>query len=93
LTRRDKPRITNCKRRWTSAALARMWRRSRRGIDTRTLTGNDEDRHARNHKPKDALASSRIAAGQACNALPRDVEIDALKQINELKELTLSRLS
>jgi hypothetical protein len=35
-----------------------------------------------------------IAAGQACNAILRDVEIDALKQqINELKELTLSRLS
>jgi len=35
-----------------------------------------------------------IAAGQACNAILRDVEIDALKQqINELKQLTLSRLS
>jgi hypothetical protein len=35
-----------------------------------------------------------IAAGQACNAVLRDVEIDALKQqINELKQLTLSRVS
>jgi len=35
-----------------------------------------------------------IAAGQACNAVLRDVEIDALKQqINELKQLTLERLS
>ncbi|MCJ7455377.1 hypothetical protein MUP07_01360 [Candidatus Bathyarchaeota archaeon] len=35
-----------------------------------------------------------IAAGQACNAILRDVEIDALKQqINELKQLTLARLS
>jgi len=35
-----------------------------------------------------------IAAGQACNAILRDVEIDALKQqINDLKELTLARLS
>jgi hypothetical protein len=35
-----------------------------------------------------------IAAGQACNAVLRDVEIDALKQqINELKQLTLSKLS
>lgn len=34
-----------------------------------------------------------IAAGQACNAILRDVEIDALKQqINELKELTLAKL-
>lgn len=39
---------------------------------------------------------SRIAitAGQACNAVLRDVEIDALKQqINELKQLTLSKLA
>jgi hypothetical protein len=35
-----------------------------------------------------------IAAGQVCNAILRDVEIDALKQqINELKQLTLSKLS
>lgn len=35
-----------------------------------------------------------IAAGQACNAVLRDVEIDALKQqINDLKQLTLARLS
>jgi hypothetical protein len=35
-----------------------------------------------------------IAAGQACNAILRDVEFDALKQqINELKQLTLARLS
>lgn len=35
-----------------------------------------------------------IAAGQACNAVLRDVEIDALKQqITELKQLTLSKLS
>ena len=35
-----------------------------------------------------------IAAGHACNAILRDVEIDALKQqINELKQLTLSKLS
>jgi hypothetical protein len=35
-----------------------------------------------------------IAAGQACNAILRDVEIDALKQqINELKQVTLSKLS
>lgn len=34
-----------------------------------------------------------IAAGQACNAILRDVEIDSLKQqINELKQLTLARL-
>jgi len=34
-----------------------------------------------------------IAAGQACNSVLRDVEIDALKaQINELKQLTLARL-
>jgi len=34
-----------------------------------------------------------IAARQACNAILRDVEIDALKQqINELKELTLAKL-
>ena len=34
-----------------------------------------------------------IAAAQACNAVLRDVEIDALKQqINELKTLTLGRL-
>jgi hypothetical protein len=47
------------------------------------------------------LASERIkwsriaiAAGQACNAILRDVEIDALKQqINELKQLTLDRLT
>jgi len=39
---------------------------------------------------------SRIAitAGQACNAVLRDVEIDALKQqISELKQLTLEKLS
>jgi hypothetical protein len=44
----------------------------------------------------DRIKWSRIAigAGQACNAVLRDVEIDALKQqINELKELTLARLS
>ena len=44
----------------------------------------------------DRIKWSRIAigAGQACNAVLRDVEIDALKQqINELKELTLSKLS
>ena len=35
-----------------------------------------------------------IAAGQACNAVLRDVEIDALKQqINDLKQLTLAKLS
>jgi hypothetical protein len=35
-----------------------------------------------------------IAAAQASNAVLRDVEIDALKQqINELKQLTLERLS
>jgi hypothetical protein len=35
-----------------------------------------------------------ISAGQACNAVLRDVEIDALKeQIKELKELTLSKLN
>jgi hypothetical protein len=35
-----------------------------------------------------------IAAGQACNAVLRDVEIDALRQqISELKQLTLARLS
>ena len=35
-----------------------------------------------------------IAAGHACNAILRDVEIDALKQqINELRQLTLERLS
>jgi len=34
-----------------------------------------------------------IAAGQACNTVLRDVEIEALKQqINELKQLTLERL-
>lgn len=34
-----------------------------------------------------------IAAGQACNAVLRDVEIDALKeQINELKQLMLEKL-
>jgi len=44
----------------------------------------------------DRIKWSRIAigAGQACNAVLRDVEIDALKQqINELKQLTLSKLS
>ena len=44
----------------------------------------------------DRIKWSRIAigAGQACNAILRDVEIDALKQqINELKQLTLERLS
>jgi hypothetical protein len=44
----------------------------------------------------DRIKWSRIAigAGQACNAVLRDVEIDALRQqINELKQLTLSRLS
>ncbi|MGB9024161.1 MAG: hypothetical protein WCC94_12110 [Candidatus Bathyarchaeia archaeon] len=44
----------------------------------------------------DRIKWSRIAigAGQACNAILRDVEIDALKQqINELKQLTLSKLS
>lgn len=44
----------------------------------------------------DRIKWSRIAigAGQACNAVLRDVEIDALKQqINELKQLTLTRLS
>lgn len=35
-----------------------------------------------------------IAAGQACNSVLRDVEIEALKQqIHELKELTLAKLS
>jgi hypothetical protein len=35
-----------------------------------------------------------IAAGQACNSILRDVEIDALKQqISELKELTMAKLS
>lgn len=35
-----------------------------------------------------------IAAGQACNAVLRDAEIDALRQqINELKQLTLKKLS
>jgi predicted DNA-binding transcriptional regulator YafY len=35
-----------------------------------------------------------IAAGQACNAILRDVEIDALRQqISELKQLTISKLS
>lgn len=34
-----------------------------------------------------------IAAGIACNAILRDVEIEALKQqINDLKQLTLERL-
>ena len=34
-----------------------------------------------------------IAAGQACNAVLRDVEIDALKQqINDLKQLALVKL-
>ena len=34
-----------------------------------------------------------IAAGQACNAVLRDVEIDALKQqINELIQLTLAKV-
>ena len=44
----------------------------------------------------DRIKWSRIAigAGQACNAVLRDVEIDALKQqINELKQLTLSKLA
>jgi hypothetical protein len=44
----------------------------------------------------DRIKWSRIAigAGQACNAVLRDVEINALKQqINELKQLTLSKLS
>jgi len=44
----------------------------------------------------DRIKWSRIAigAGQACNAILRDVEIYALKQqINELKQLTLERLS
>jgi hypothetical protein len=44
----------------------------------------------------DRIKWSRIAisAGQACNAVLRDVETDALKQqINELKQLTLSKLS
>jgi hypothetical protein len=44
----------------------------------------------------DRIKWSRIAigAGQACNLVLRDVEIDALKQqINELKQLTLSKLS
>jgi hypothetical protein len=44
----------------------------------------------------DRIKWSRIAigAGQACNAVLRDVEIDALRQqISELKQLTLSRLS
>ena len=46
--------------------------------------------------PGDRIKWSRIviAAGQACNSVLRDVEIDALKhQIQELKELTLARLS
>ena len=35
-----------------------------------------------------------IASGQACNGILRDVEIETLKaQIEELKALTLSRLS
>lgn len=35
-----------------------------------------------------------IAAGQTCNVVLRDVEIDALRQqINELKRLTLAKLS
>lgn len=35
-----------------------------------------------------------IAAGQACNAVLRDIEIDTLKQqINELKALTQARLN
>lgn len=35
-----------------------------------------------------------IAAGQACNSILRDVEIEALKQqIKELKELTLEKLT
>jgi hypothetical protein len=35
-----------------------------------------------------------IAAGQACNSILRDVEMDALKQqISELKELTMAKLS
>lgn len=35
-----------------------------------------------------------IAAGQACNSVLRDVELEALKQqIKELKELTLAKLS
>jgi hypothetical protein len=44
----------------------------------------------------DRIKWSRIAigAGQACNAILRDVEIDALKQqINELKQLTLASMS
>ena len=44
----------------------------------------------------DRIKWSRIAigAGQACNAVLRDAEIDALRQqINELKQLTLERLS
>jgi hypothetical protein len=44
----------------------------------------------------DRIKWSRIAigAGQACNAVLRDVEIDALRQqINELKQLALSKLS
>ncbi len=35
-----------------------------------------------------------VAAGQACNAVLRDTEIDALKQqIDELKQLTLAKLT
>jgi hypothetical protein len=44
----------------------------------------------------DRIKWSRIAigAGQACNAVLRDAEIDVLKQqINELKQLTLEKLS
>ncbi len=45
---------------------------------------------------EDRIKWSRIvvSAGQACNSVLRDVEIDALKQqIDELKQLTLAKLS
>ena len=45
---------------------------------------------------EDRIKWSRIVigAGQACNTVLRDVEIEALKQqVKELKELTLAKLS
>lgn len=46
--------------------------------------------------PGDRIKWSRVvvAAGQACNSILRDVEIETLKQqIEELKQLTEERLS